>query len=237
MPEAPLLPPLVAQPVENDDADLHWLVNSLTTPNGDFYIPDEASVVANTTSVPLGMNQGNSMKMEMELQTQEIMPESEVVHHGSSLIPVNEGNEENDRCWGAELHYEGPHRCTPGFRPGRGHFKNKFCPNCCIEGVLVSAERLIGLTAELKATLQNEHTLGFWKRPRNGVSGELSVHLRVINNTHDCSGPPLVVYRGTPPDGLVPAMLPDGWEQHGLVRLAVARGTLVPQASLRGSKP
>jgi len=157
MPEAPLFPPLVAQPVNNDDADLQWLANSLTTPNGDFYIPDEASVVANTTSIPLGTNLVNSMTMEMEIQTQGIMPEFEVVQLRCGRTPgtpVNEGNEENDRCWGAELHYEGPHKCTPGFRPGRGHFKNKFCPNCCSEGVLATTDAIASNpTGNLQPTL------------------------------------------------------------------------------------
>ena len=34
-------------------------------------------------------------------------------------------------CWGAELH--GGAGCSPGFVPGKLHFKNKFCDNCRAE--------------------------------------------------------------------------------------------------------
>ena len=35
-----------------------------------------------------------------------------------------------NRCWGGLLQLNGDVSCTPGFLPGKLHFKSKFCENC-----------------------------------------------------------------------------------------------------------
>ncbi|KAL1526452.1 hypothetical protein AB1Y20_015163 [Prymnesium parvum] len=133
------------------------------------------------------------------------------------------------RCWGAQLKGD-THGCTPGFVAGRGHLKNKFCPRCSL-GIDVPAYRVCAWTPELKLQLANDHREGFWS-PAPAASG--GGDFRVVNNTISCTGPELILYRVMPPD-LPWAQLPEPWVQNGMVRLCLAKGTLVPAAELESS--
>ena len=93
-----------------------------------------------------------------------------------------------------------------------------------------------------QALVANSLRAGFWKRSAAALGG---VEVRIANNTITCDGPWLVLYRETPPVSTAPmpwqSVMPDDWvNEDGVVRLTVAKGTLVPVAELsaaRGSRP
>ena len=127
-------------------------------------------------------------------------------------------------CWGAQL-LGNSSQCTPGFTGGTGHFKWKFCPQCR-KGISVPAAKIRALTPELHQELVNYVRMGFWNSspPQLGLSGEY----RIVNNTMDCAGPRLAVFKGEPFD-LPWAPLPPLADENGMVDLYVARGTLIPR--------
>ena len=131
-----------------------------------------------------------------------------------------------DRCWGAALSGSGA-ECTPGFKVGRGHFKNKFCGACAIR-VRVPATRVRACTTELGAALSisTKQQAGFWKvSPPNLAGGRM----RVVNNTMMCTGPWLACYEQEAPD-LAWAPMPEEWLDDGreFVTFRFSKGTLVP---------
>ena len=136
-----------------------------------------------------------------------------------------------DRCWGAQVSGNSAN-CTPGFRIGKGHFKNKFCEVCRTEGILVSAACVRRTRPSCK--LRNEQHNGFWNHAREGF------RFRLVNQTAECSGGTIVVSPRPLPDSdtLEPFEAP--WEMGcagdgGFVRLMVSKGTLVPEVP--GHKP
>lgn len=138
-------------------------------------------------------------------------------------------------CWGAQLRGHA-NLCTEGFSGGTAHFKNKFCPACKTGTfeIPVSHVRAVPHTwnpdvASLeKLTLSNGHSIGFWKTPPNGEG-----RFRFVNNTLDCGGPQLVVFRELPSPRLAWGVLPENWVENGIVTLQVAKGTLVPRVQMR----
>ena len=132
------------------------------------------------------------------------------------------------RCWGAAIANHDGSRCTPGFTSGKAHFKNKFCA-ACRETLDVPAWRVRALTEEMRALyMSNSLSAGVWKRAPVELGGG---EFRLVNNTITCDGPWLVIYREEPPD-LEWEPLPTGWIENGLVRMSVAKGTLVPICEL-----
>ena len=132
------------------------------------------------------------------------------------------------RCWGAELKGDAS-TCYPGFQCGKVHFKNKFC-QCCRSGIDVPASRIRPLSPELQIAFANSQSEGFWKTGPSHLGGGM---LRIVNNTAACIGPWLAIYRSEPP-ALAWGELPAKWVSNGMVRLCVAKGTLVPDLELRG---
>jgi hypothetical protein len=131
-------------------------------------------------------------------------------------------------CWGAAICNQDGAGCTKGFSIGKGHFKNKFC-KVCRETIAVPASRVRALTQVLQQHYaSNSLSAGFWKSAPDELGGG---EFRLINNTLACDGPPLVVYRETPPE-LPWGTLPDAWVSDGFIRMAVAKGTLVPAVTL-----
>jgi len=130
------------------------------------------------------------------------------------------------QCWGALLN--GGLMCSPGFAPGKLHFKNKYCDNCrnCI---MVPVTHIRALTKEQQEEATNRRSEGFWNQAPAAMGAGL---YRIINNTATCSGPWLALFREPPPAILWPD-LPDDWVCDGHVRLCVAKGTLVPAKTLR----
>lgn len=74
-------------------------------------------------------------------------------------------------CWGAQLRGDSS-LCTHGFLGGTAHFKNKFCPACKTGSFEVPTSRIRALPRswntdnapmDLKLSLSNGHSVGFWK--------------------------------------------------------------------------
>jgi len=133
-------------------------------------------------------------------------------------------------CWGAEVKgtCEG---CIPDFVPGKAHFKNKFCARCR-EGVDVPADRVRALTQEQRESVFNSLQSGFWKRAPVAMGGG---EVRIVNNTITCDGPWVAVFKEeAPPIGW--ETMPPKWTNGGVVRLMVAKGTLVPVSEIYASR-
>ena len=78
----------------------------------------------------------------------------------------------------------------------------------------------------------NSLSAGFWKvAPQSLGGGEF----RLLNNTVTCESPWLVVYREAPPDNVAWGIMPSQWQKNGAVHMMVAKGTLVPDATLTHS--
>ena len=92
-------------------------------------------------------------------------------------------------CWGVYLKGSGV-GCTPGFRQGKGHFKNKFC-SCCQTAILVPLDRVRALDPA-QASTSNRRSEGFWNESDEGC-------FRVVNNTAQCIEPPIAIYREAAP--------------------------------------
>jgi len=139
-----------------------------------------------------------------------------------------DGSAECSPCWGGALKGD-TSKCTPGFESGKAHFKNKFCAKCR-EGIEVPAARVRALTPELRALYNNTLSSGFWKRASPSIGGG---EVRIANNTITCDGPQLIVYREEPLPQLPWEPMPDEWvTDDGIVKLSVAKGTLVPVAEM-----
>ena len=142
-----------------------------------------------------------------------------------------DGADPSPRCWGSLL--TGGHTCCPGFTPGKLHFKNKYCDNCrnCI---MVPTAQIRALSTEQAEEATNRRSEGFWNQAPASMGGGL---YRIINNTVTCSGPWLALFHGQPPPIHFPD-IPENWVQDdGLIRLCVAKGTLVPAKTLRCGQP
>ena len=133
------------------------------------------------------------------------------------------------QCWGPVLTGCDASACE-GFRSGKGHFKNKFCKRCS-EGLIVPMVRVRALTPDMHRYFEkNQHTTGLWKHMEEQFGGG---DMRLANNTIQCDGPWLVVFRTLPPElpnGWAP--IPAEWIEEDSIRFVVARGTLVPAVEM-----
>ena len=132
-------------------------------------------------------------------------------------------------CWGAELMGTAVH-CTLGFVSGKAHFKNKFCARCR-QGINVPVRRIRALTADQQRQVTKRLQTGFWKRAPGSLGGG---EVRIANNTSTCEGPWVAVFRHEPPP-IVFELLPLKWQRDDVVKLVVAKDTLVPFAEIRRS--
>ena len=114
--------------------------------------------------------------------------------------------------------------------------QNKFCPACKTGtfGIPVTHIRALPrswntdqASLDLKLSLSNGHSVGFWKILPDGEG-----RFRFVNNTLDCEGPQLVVFRELPSPLLTWGVLPERWVDNGKVTLQVAKGTLVPRVPM-----
>ena len=123
-------------------------------------------------------------------------------------------------CWGSKI-TDDVSKCTPAFEVGTGHFKNKFCPECRANGVDVKFDCIRrALPASGLDKVKNEPRGGFWNASKGFC-------FRLINQTAECTGDPIVVSKHPMPitDGLAPldaAVCVDGY-----VKLRVGKGTLI----------
>ena len=137
-------------------------------------------------------------------------------------------------CWGGLLAGNST-ICTPGFLPQVGHFKNKICPRCRSEGILIPGDRIRALDQADPAaerSLSNSRNTGLWSLTEDG-----SNQCRMVNHTAKCSGPRLMIYRralsaAEPQTTAGQLPVPSHWleSDRSSVRLFVALGTLRPQS-------
>lgn len=133
-------------------------------------------------------------------------------------------------CWGAHLKGSVA-TCTPDFTHGKGHFKNKLCPNCRREGVILPSERVKAVPLQLREKYKNSSGLGFWTT-MDGTTRSIRGSVRLVNQTLSCNGPWLVVLQLAQDDETLEAFglaaVPNEWVRGGQVKLKAAKGTLVP---------
>lgn len=102
------------------------------------------------------------------------------------LAPLSEPN-----CWGAALKgLPGSEvECTPGFRRGRRHMKNKFCDACRKGVVRVPLARVRGLPASLLSSFPNSEQGGAWSTVTIGGRpveyAEMAAHFSARYFLHD----------------------------------------------------
>lgn len=134
-------------------------------------------------------------------------------------------------CWGAQLQGTDTRRCASGHVKGNRHFKTKFCANCKAL-MRVPLDRVRSLSDAQAATFVNNHSGGIWTLAASKHGG---FRFRVVNNTHGCQRPLLIVFEE-------PLSGDEGWwpdvpmslqEDDGCVHLCVSKGTAVPVRHLR----
>lgn len=132
-------------------------------------------------------------------------------------------------CWGSYIQGGDAHDCVPRFRPGKRHFKTKFC-DTCRKRMVVPATRVRAISGVQEALLHNARSMGVW----SSMPGTLGTgRFRIINNTAGCVQPSLILFDDVVPDLGWPA-IPAEWQSPlGLVELCVGKGTLVPFESLK----
>ena len=135
----------------------------------------------------------------------------------------------SDQCWGAMLAMQIGCRanrdCTPGFVRGNNHLKNKFCDKCR-RGVFVRADRVRVLPDQLRDDYSNSQAAGLW----TSMPTDPTVGFRVINQSHKCKGPKLLLLNGEPSPPVASLAPPsDAFViNNQWVHLRVSNGTLVP---------
>ena len=122
----------------------------------------------------------------------ELVPRSKSHALPRSSSPSLELGEVATSCWGALL---GGVECTPGFVPGKLHFKNKFCTSCK-EGILVPLAQVRALRDDQAAYFINRFSKGFWNNAPASMGGG---QYRILNNTAGCVPPLMAVFSGQPP--------------------------------------
>jgi hypothetical protein len=131
-------------------------------------------------------------------------------------------------CWGSLLQGNGI-ECTPGFVTGSAHFKNKLCPTCRRDGLLIPTDRVraISVGSPALAAFRNKSEGGLWTAPPDGYLG--ASHFRTANHTAKCVGPRLVIFARAAPASLLEPV-PAEWLVGGCLHLLVSKGTLVPSS-------
>jgi len=129
-------------------------------------------------------------------------------------------------CWGAAL-ISTTDGCTRGFIPGKGHLKNKFCPDCVQHGIFVDARRVRAITESMHGEFANARGAGLWTTIR--TQDQVDHRYRLVNQTHLCKGPRLVVFEAEPPHSVAWAPWATAeFVVDGFVHLRLGLGTLVP---------
>ena len=157
---------------------------------------------------------------------------------GPSLANSEPAAPADAACWGAQLKALLPADvertpCDHAFVPGKNHLKNRFCESCKL-GLHVPALHVRALTPALAPSFVNGRAGGFWT---NGAVHGTMCEYRVVNQTRNTRGAPLVIFAQPPPASLGVAWgeLPTEWlsaERPDLVPLAFALGTLEPASSI-----
>ena len=147
-----------------------------------------------------------------------------------------EALEPSQQCWGAMLAESCGCRtseCTAGFVRGKNHLKNKFCDTCRLHGIFVRVDRVWTLPDGCLCVdnLSNGHGAGLW----TSMPAHASVGFRLINQSHKCKGPRMIVCNHELPPAASAAWAPldDKYVIDGRwVHLHLNSGTLVPSLAL-----
>ena len=138
-------------------------------------------------------------------------------------------------CWGAALNGTSQ-CCSPGFVIGKGHLKKKFCPNCVEHGFFVDARRVRAIDEASHDEFANARGAGLWTTVR--THDQEDHRYRVVNQTHLCRGPRLLVFDGEPPHSSAWAPWAAGdFVVDGFVHLRLGLGTLVPTKAAARATP
>ena len=138
-------------------------------------------------------------------------------------------------CWGAALNGTSQ-CCSPGFIMGKGHLKKKFCPNCIEHGFFVDARRVRAIDEASHDEFANARGAGLWTTVR--AHDQEDHRYRVVNQTHLCRGPRLLVFDGEPPHSSAWAPWAAGdFVVDGFVHLRLGLGTLVPTKAAARATP
>lgn len=148
------------------------------------------------------------------------------------VLPALLGSDQSidaDQCWGAALSRCCGFRdgeCTPGFKRGKNHLKNKFCDNCRGHGVFVRADQVRTLSDD-NEDFSNKHGAGLW----TAMQTFPPVGFRVINQSHKCKGPRLLLFDTELLPVVTSSLAPpdDAYVINGRwLHLRLSNGTLVP---------
>lgn len=153
-------------------------------------------------------NSGNSSDVEHSQDAH--------ILHGAT---ASTGQGDEPECWGAQLMHNSS-KCTPGYRRGSKHQKNKFC-DACRQGIKIPLDRVATLTEEQHKRYANSWAGGVWASSGTGFN------YRVINHTAFCNGPRLLIFEKAKPEGDWQPV-PEMWEHDGFIHVFVSKGTLVP---------
>ena len=143
------------------------------------------------------------------------------------ILQLPEDSRHLHNCWGGLL-AGNTSMCSPGFKIGVNHFKGKLCAACLAHGVLVPAERICALDPSAHSEIANKNSGGLW----TAMATDSGTEFRVLNQTAKCTGPRLVCFKATAPDGPWAAM-PPGWVVDGCLLLDCRKGTMVPAAVMQ----
>lgn len=133
-------------------------------------------------------------------------------------------------CWGAEIKrltgYAAP--CTPGFVPGKGHLKNKFCSACHQSGWDVPEAHLRVPPAGSEGSFHNVGSAGLWSQYGEGV------RFRLLNHTQPRNGSRAILF-DVPTSSVGWAPTPREWltDDGQFVTLIIVGGTLAPKGAVR----
>jgi len=136
-------------------------------------------------------------------------------------------------CWGALLQGICADACQAPLDRNCRHFKTKFCQKCRW-AMAVPATRVRVLSDEMTCVLENRRSTGMWTTAPKRAG---KFRFRVVNNTKDCRGRPLVIFE-KPPPSCVPCeeLDPELLDERGMVQLCVCKGTAVPIHHVKGRK-
>ena len=108
-------------------------------------------------------------------------------------------------CWGYEIS-RNPNACERlVVSINGGAFREHFCSACRSGGVHIESSRIY--MAPRERSLKNAHTTGAWNECTQNLTLPPWPPWRVVNQTSDCSGPPLVVLRDEAL-GALPGLVP-----------------------------
>ena len=153
---------------------------------------------------------------------------SDIMQEPEPIFDNDRTTSDRTTCWGGLL--AGTiEKCSPGFSPNKGHFKNHFCPACLGNGLRIPVSRVRAITAVQHASFENGGGRGLWSKSAALEDAGYNIPYRLINHTNKCIGPRLVILQTAAPSGYAWAPMPPRWLQNDReMLLTLCKGTLTP---------